>query len=220
MCADAPRPLAFKLLFLPTEADHIPDPSPTPRSSRFGQESSHDRDSQELRAVSLDSAIAIRRRHGSHPQRQEAGPCWASRNSTSWKTLRPRPTMPTPLKRTTATGSTTRNRQTWTTSRPARASSDDPVRMYLMQMGEIPLLQPSGRIDFGPGHRENSDAVSPQHAGQRLHSARRRAIAGEGARRITAAGPHHRSVGDQHARKETDPQAAGPQPGHARQAAQ
>ena len=52
---------------------------------------------------------------------------------------------------------------------------DDPVRMYLMQMGEIPLLSRAEEIAVGQGNRAHADAFPPQHVGQRLFAARRRA---------------------------------------------
>ena len=43
---------------------------------------------------------------------------------------------------------------------------DDPIRMYLMQMGEIPMLEPGGRDLLGSPDRRNPHSVSQFAAGQ------------------------------------------------------
>ena len=54
---------------------------------------------------------------------------------------------------------------------------DDPVRMYLMQMGEIPLLTRDQEIEFAKRIESTRATLSQQHVGQRLCAARRRASA-------------------------------------------
>ena len=50
---------------------------------------------------------------------------------------------------------------------------DDPVRMYLTQMGEIPLLTREQEIAPGQEDRDHPQAVPPQGAGVRLRAAPR-----------------------------------------------
>ena len=50
---------------------------------------------------------------------------------------------------------------------------DDPVRMYLMQMGEIPLLNPAAGNLLRQADRTHPHSLPPQHAGHRLRAARR-----------------------------------------------
>ncbi len=49
--------------------------------------------------------------------------------------------------------------------------SDDPVRMYLTQMGEIPLLTRQEEISPGQADRDHPRRVPPQGAGMRLRDA-------------------------------------------------
>ena len=97
---------------------------------------------------------------------------------------------------------------------------DDPVRMYLMQMGEIPLLSRAEELTAAQRDRaQTRTPFPPSYAGQRFRAARGRQAAGKGSRRRAAARSHDRSFGDQHRGEEADPQAARPEPGDARQAA-
>ena len=50
--------------------------------------------------------------------------------------------------------------------------SDDPVRMYLTQMGEIPLLTRREEIELGQTHRRNASPFSHQAAGKPLRAGR------------------------------------------------
>ncbi len=50
---------------------------------------------------------------------------------------------------------------------------DDPVRMYLMQMGEIPLLTRPQEISAAQADRIHSYSLPQHDAGQRLLAARR-----------------------------------------------
>ena len=67
---------------------------------------------------------------------------------------------------------------------------DDPIRIYLMQMGEIPLLTRPGRGLGRQADRIHPHPLSRQHAGQRLRAAGRDDAVEEGARRRAAVGPH------------------------------
>ena len=49
--------------------------------------------------------------------------------------------------------------------------SDDPVRMYLTQMGEIPAADPTAGNGPGQADRDHPGAVPPQGAGMRLRDA-------------------------------------------------
>ena len=86
---------------------------------------------------------------------------------------------------------------------------DDPVRMYLMQMGEIPLLNRGRGNRFGQANRIHPPPLPPQHVGQRLFAARRRGAAGKSSRRQVAARSHDRSLGHQHRRQEENSAAVG-----------
>ena len=96
---------------------------------------------------------------------------------------------------------------------------DDPIRMYLMQMGEIPLLVARRGNPVGQGDRAHPDAFPPQHVGQRLPAARGRQLVEEGPRRQAATRSHDRSLRHQHDREEESAQAARAEPRDARAAA-
>ena len=91
---------------------------------------------------------------------------------------------------------------------------DDPIRMYLMQMGEIPMLTRELEITLGQSHRKDADPFPPHAAGQRLRAAGCRRTAGKGAERRAAARSHDRNLGDQHRRKETDLKRLAPNLAH------
>ena len=54
-------------------------------------------------------------------------------------------------------------------------NTDDPVRMYLMQMGQIPLLKRAEEIGAAREIEADPDPLPALHAGHRLRLARRRA---------------------------------------------
>ena len=60
---------------------------------------------------------------------------------------------------------------------------DDPIRIYLMQMGEIPMLSRDEEIAAGQADRVQPQAVPPRHAGDRLLLAGGRRPAGKNSRR-------------------------------------
>ena len=77
---------------------------------------------------------------------------------------------------------------------------DDPIRIYLMQMGDIPMLNRKKEIDVAK-RISAAAAVSAIAAGHRLHPSRRRRPAGKHSRRPASLGSDDRSVGDEHCRK-------------------
>ncbi len=93
---------------------------------------------------------------------------------------------------------------------------DDPVRMYLMQMGEIPLLHPAGGDRRRQRDRADSHSLSPHDAGERLSAARCGHAVAKSPRWPAAARSHDRSLGDQHRGKEKHSQAPRPESRHAR----
>ena len=89
---------------------------------------------------------------------------------------------------------------------------DDPIRIYLMQMGEIPAAQPGGRDRGRQADQERPPPFPPHHAGHRLRAARGDRHAQEHSRRPVAAGSHDRSLGDQHSREEAADEGPHAQP--------
>ncbi len=92
---------------------------------------------------------------------------------------------------------------------------DDPIRIYLMQMGEIPLLTPGGRDRGRQADQAGPPPLPPHHAGHRLRAARGHRHAEEHPRRAVAAGSHDRSLGDQHSREEATDEGPHSQPADA-----
>jgi RNA polymerase sigma factor (sigma-70 family) len=82
--------------------------------------------------------------------------------------------------------------------------------MYLMQMGQIPLLTRDQEVQIAREIERSPPPISPLHAGDRLRAARRRHGLGEGPRRAASARPHGRSLGHQHAEKRRILQRLGP----------
>ena len=114
------------------------------------------------------------------------------------------------------------------TSRPSCASStelviamdedgdgqriDDPVRMYLTQMGEIPLLDPRGGNRARQEDRGHPQALPPQGARMRLRPAQRRRDAQARPHRRPALRPHHQGLADREPGEGQDPPAHAAQP--------
>ena len=95
---------------------------------------------------------------------------------------------------------------------------DDPVRMYLTQMGEIPLLDREQEIAAGQEDRGHPPPVPPQGAGVRLRPAAGGRDAQARPSRRPAVRPHDQGVADGEPRKGQDPRADAAQPADARTA--
>ena len=67
----------------------------------------------------------------------------------------------------------------------AESHIDDPIRMYLMQMGEIPMLSRADEMIVRPADRGNPRPVPPSAAGQRFVLHARRGAAGKGRSRAS-----------------------------------
>ncbi len=67
----------------------------------------------------------------------------------------------------------------------AESHIDDPIRMYLMQMGEIPMLSRDDEMSSARADRRNARTVPPLAAGQRLCAARGGGAVGKGAARAS-----------------------------------
>ena len=85
---------------------------------------------------------------------------------------------------------------------------DDPIRMYLMQMGEIPMLSRADEISSARRIEETRTRFRHLLLGNDfvLHGAVE--LLGKSAAGRAAARPHDRNLGHEHGRKETHAQAA------------
>ena len=70
-------------------------------------------------------------------------------------------------------------------------SIDDPVRMYLMQMGRIPLLSRVGGNRRCQENRPRPTAVSQFHVGDRFHASGSVRSSAKGSKRRIATGSYH-----------------------------
>ena len=90
---------------------------------------------------------------------------------------------------------------------------DDPIRMYLMQMGEIPMLNRADEISSARSIEETRTRVPQSDAGQRFRAAGSGRAVGKGAEWRAAARPHDRDQRHEHRGEETHTQAARAEPG-------
>ena len=95
----------------------------------------------------------------------------------------------------------------------AESHIDDPIRMYLMQMGEIPMLSRPDEISSARQIEETRTRFRHLLLGNDfvLHAAVELL---EKVQRRAAARPHDRNLGHQHGREETHAQAARAESGH------
>ncbi len=93
--------------------------------------------------------------------------------------------------------------------------TDDPIRMYLSQMAEIPLLSREEEVALATRIERNSAAIPPQRAGLRLCHAQDRRHAEEGLQRRVAVRSHDQGLADRTADQGADPGPDAAQPADA-----